>query len=86
MGLRERAEAADLPPMILAAMLDAAPSVVYRELDGTRPQGRVRAVLAAWEIMTPEQRLAWLAALGVAAERPRRGRPRKSGATAALPR
>ncbi|HZT90313.1 MAG TPA: hypothetical protein VFA12_20400 [Stellaceae bacterium] len=85
MSLRERAEAAGLPPMTLAAMLDAAPSIVYRELDGARPQGRVRAVLTAWEVMTPQQRMTWLAALGVAAERPRRGRPRKSGATAAAP-
>jgi hypothetical protein len=38
----------------------------------------VLAILAAWEIMTSAQRLAWLAALDVPAERPRRGRPRKT--------
>ncbi|HEX5321483.1 MAG TPA: hypothetical protein VFW46_20165 [Stellaceae bacterium] len=78
MSLRERAAAAGLDAATIAQSLDLAPSSVYRALDGAPiAAAPVAAVIAAWEIMAPEQRRAWLAALGVPAERPRRGRPRK---------
>lgn len=78
MSLRERAAAAGLDAATITGVLELAPSSVYRVLDGELPGRAARAtaaIIAAWEIMTPEQRLLWLMALGVPAERPRRGRP-----------
>jgi len=77
MSLRDRAAAAGLDAATIAQILDLAPSSVYRALDGVLPGRTVTAAIAAWEIMTLAQRRAWLAALGVPAERPPRGRPRQ---------
>lgn len=80
MTLRDRARSAGIGAPIIAAVLGASPTGIYRWLDDERPNAR--AIIAAWEIMTPEQRRQWLDALGVAAERPRRGRPRKASSDA----
>lgn len=74
-ALRDRAHIAGITPGMLGAIMDRAPQTVSAIL--TRDAREALVVIAAWEIMTPEQRAAWLAALGVSAERPRRGRPRK---------
>lgn len=78
MSLRDRAGAAGIGAPTVAAILDLAPSSAYRMLDGELPGRQVEAIIAAWEIMSAEQRRQWLDALGVLAERPRRGRPRKA--------
>lgn len=78
-GLRGRADLAGLSPGRIGQLLrHAAPSTTTRALD--RAAREVEVVVAAWEIMSPEQRRQWLDALGVLVERPRRGRPRKAAA------
>ena len=76
--LKERAVAAGLQPAMLAEMLGIVYTSARRALDRDAPE--MLALIAAWEIMSPDQRLAWLAALGVDAPRPTRGRPRKVAA------
>jgi hypothetical protein len=65
-----------LPQTVIAELLGRHKATVSQDLAGAEPPASVRAVIAAWEIMTPDQRAAWLAELGVAADRPKRGRPR----------
>lgn len=72
--LRERAKVAGLTPVTIAKMLGLVSTSARRALD--RGARETLAIIVAWEIMSPEQRQAWLAALGVEADRPRRGRPR----------
>lgn len=73
----ERAYAAGLSQRVIAALLDQTDDGVSRSIRRDPPSGAVRAVIAAWEIMSPEQRLAWLAERDVPTDRRRRGRPRK---------
>ena len=76
--LRDRAQTAGLSPPMIADILGLRSlSGAHRALD--RGDRGALALIAAWEIMTAEQRRAWLDELGVPSERPRRGRPRKTG-------
>jgi len=75
MTIRDRARAAGLSQATIGAMTGRAAATVTDALD--REDGAMVAIIAAWEIMSPDQRTSWLAELGVSAERPRRGRPRK---------
>jgi len=62
---------------LIADILGVARSTVYRWADAGGDRG-AEAITAAWEIMTPEQRRAWLGALDLDAPRRGRGRPPKS--------
>jgi len=62
-----RADAAGLDQKTLARLAGVAPNSVGRGLrgevgDGSVP-GYLRALIVAWELMAPEQRAAWRAAL-----------------------
>ena len=73
---RDQLRAAGLAQGLIAELLGWRPSSITRALD--RGESReIEAIVTAWELMIPEQRDAWLAALGVSGERKRRGRPRK---------
>ena len=59
-----RARAAGLTQKTLAKLLGHAEITVSRQLRGHWESGvpqHVRAAIIAWELMTPEQRAAWLA-------------------------
>lgn len=60
--LSERAKAAGLSTHTLAQLLGITHSTAWRQLAGERRDGAARAIITAWEIMTPEQRQAWIAA------------------------
>lgn len=76
MDWRSKIREIGLRQTTIAALLGRHKSTVSQDLAGD-PPASVRAIIAAWEIMTPEQQRAWLSALDVPAERPRRDRPRK---------
>ena len=63
---QDRARAAGLTQKLMADLLGFAPNTVSRQLRGHWRIGVPRHVIAAviaWEIMTPEQRQHWLAAV-----------------------
>ncbi len=62
---------------LIADILGVARSTVYRWADAGGDRA-ADAVVAAWEIMAPEQRSVWLQRLGLAGERRGRGRPPKA--------
>ena len=64
--LQIRARAANLPQRTIAAILHRSPNTVWRALAAQAPDPAAvapyAAIIAAWEIMTPEQRQAWIEA------------------------
>ena len=64
--LQIRARAAGLPQRTIAAILHRSPNTVWRALAAQAPDPAAvapyAAIIAAWEIMTHEQRQAWIAA------------------------
>lgn len=64
MSWYERARAAGLRQATIAAILGYTADGVSRGLRRDPVSEPIRAIVAAWEVMTPEQRIAWRAALG----------------------
>lgn len=77
MTLQERARAGGLSQASIAEMLGYTPDGVSRAIRRDPPAPAIVAALTAWEIMSVEQRVTWLAVLGVP-QRRGRGRPRKT--------
>lgn len=62
---QNRARAAGLTQKMLARLLGHAEITISRQLRGHWESGvpkHVRAAIVAWELMTPDQREAWLSA------------------------
>jgi hypothetical protein len=78
MTMQDRARQAGIAQTTIARLIGYTDDGVSRAIRREPPERVIAAIVAAWEIMSPEQRAAWLAALGVPLDRPRRGRPRKS--------
>lgn len=67
----QRAHAAGLDQKTLAQLAGAVPNSVSRGLRGewaSGVPGHLRSLILAWELMSPEQRIAWLERVSAAEE------------------
>ena len=71
MPYRVRARSTGLRQVTISRFLGRAESYVSRGIGGLEPRQPIRAIITAWEIMSPAQRIDWMDACGILPTRTR---------------